>query len=114
MFTHKSGRRVWDVMFDVARAGNWAIMPVGCPTCVPMLSMIAELPDELRSDAVVVNSAAKLLDAVLRSETDTRLNRRHPTEVNGANLRLDRSLIAATSDVHPVIAARCRRDPHWP
>ncbi len=67
MFTHASGRRVWDVMFDVARAGNWAIMPVGCPTCVPTLSMIAELPDELRAEAVVVNSGAELLDAVLRT-----------------------------------------------
>jgi hypothetical protein len=67
MFTHASGRRVWDVIFDVARAGNWAIVPVGCPTCVPTSSMIAELPDELRADAVVVNSGAELLDVVLRS-----------------------------------------------
>jgi hypothetical protein len=67
MFTHASGRRVWDVILEVARAGNWVIMPVGCPTCVPTASMIAELPDDLRAEAVVVNSGADLLDVVRRS-----------------------------------------------
>jgi hypothetical protein len=67
MFAHASGRRVWDVMFEVARAGDWAIIPVGCPTCVPTSRMIAELPDELRKDVVVVDSGADVIDVVLRS-----------------------------------------------
>jgi hypothetical protein len=67
MFTHASGRRIWDVMYDVARAGDWAIMPVGCATCVPTASMIVNLPDDLRANAVVVGSGAELRDVVSRS-----------------------------------------------
>jgi hypothetical protein len=69
MFTHASGRRSSGLGCRVRRgpAGNWTTVPVGCPTCVPTSSMIAELPDELRAHAVVVNSGAELLDVVLRS-----------------------------------------------
>lgn len=31
MFTHFSGRAIWDVLFDVARAGGFVVMPIGCP-----------------------------------------------------------------------------------
>jgi len=66
-FTHASGRQVWKVMYEVARAGNWAIIPVGCPPCVPTPTMVAHLPDELRADALVVSSGDEVLAAVLRS-----------------------------------------------
>jgi hypothetical protein len=64
MLTHISGRRLWDVIVDVARAGDWAILPGDCPTCVPTADMIAHLPDELREDAVVVASGADVLDVI--------------------------------------------------
>jgi hypothetical protein len=64
MFTHASGRQVWTVMYEVARAGNWAIIPVGCATCVPTQSMVAHVPDALRADALVVSSGDDVLAAV--------------------------------------------------
>jgi hypothetical protein len=47
---------LWDLLVDAARAGRWAIMPVGCPTCVFDRAMIDDLPEDLRADAVVVGS----------------------------------------------------------
>lgn len=34
MFTHLSGRAIWDVVFDVTRAGGFVVMPIGCPVGV--------------------------------------------------------------------------------
>jgi hypothetical protein len=65
-FTHASGRQVWTVIYEVARAGNWAIIPVGCPTCVPSPKMVAHLPDALRAHALVVRSGDEVLAAVLQ------------------------------------------------
>jgi len=67
MFIHATGRQVWRVMYEVARAVDWAIIPGGCPTCVPTPNMVAHLPDELRADALVVSSGDEVLAAVLRS-----------------------------------------------
>ena len=64
MFTQASGHQVWPVMYEIARVGNWVIIPVGCPTCAPTPSMIPHLPDELRADAVVASSGGDILAAV--------------------------------------------------
>ncbi|MEV0156092.1 hypothetical protein AB0H57_20505 [Micromonospora sp. NPDC050686] len=64
MFTHASGRQIWQVVVDVAQATGYAIMPVGCPTCVTRLEHLADLPDELRSLALVVLNGDDLLAAV--------------------------------------------------
>ena len=33
MFTHASGRRVWDVIYNLARAAGFVVIPVGTPRC---------------------------------------------------------------------------------
>ena len=64
MFNHLSGDAAWSLVFQVARAGGFAIMPVGCPTCVVSAEMLRALPDELASDAIVVSSGDDLLAAI--------------------------------------------------
>src|SRR5262245_43966493 len=56
MVNHTNGGQVYDVLLHVATAGRWAIIPAGCPTCVPFPEMIADLPDELQDEAIVVRS----------------------------------------------------------
>jgi hypothetical protein len=64
MINHATGRAVWDLMFDVAVAGGYAVMPIGCPTCVTAPEQLAHLPVELREDAVLVRSGADLLRVI--------------------------------------------------
>jgi hypothetical protein len=66
MFTHLSGREIWDVVFDVARAGGFVVMPVGCPVGVLDEGDIEDLPASLVEDAgaVVVTTGADLLQLV--------------------------------------------------
>jgi hypothetical protein len=52
------------VMVDVAHAAAYAIMPVGCPTCVTRMEHLVGLHDELRSSVVVVHGGDDLLAAV--------------------------------------------------
>ena len=58
---------LWDLLVEAARAGRWAIMPIGCPTCVFNAAMLANLPEDLRQDAVVVNSGADVRDLIANS-----------------------------------------------
>ena len=60
MVNHLSGRAVWEVVFDLARSFGFAVMPVGCPTCVTEEQQIGDLPPELAGDAIVVSSGAEL------------------------------------------------------
>jgi hypothetical protein len=64
MFTHASGRQVRQVMVDVAHAAGYAIMPVGCPTCVTRVEHVADLPEEVRSSVVVIQNGDDLLATV--------------------------------------------------
>jgi hypothetical protein len=64
MINHASGRAVWDVMFDLAHAGGYAVMPIGCPACVISSLHVVGLPDGLREDAVVIESGEDLLRVV--------------------------------------------------
>jgi len=56
MINHASGRLVWNLMFEMAQGAGLTIWPVGCPAAVTVDSALADLPPELRSDAVVVRS----------------------------------------------------------
>jgi hypothetical protein len=56
MVNHTTGGEVFDVLYAVAAAGRWAVMPVGCPICVASQDLLAELPEELRGEAIVVTS----------------------------------------------------------
>lgn len=64
MVNHASGRAVWDLMYDLAVAGRFAVLPVGCGTCVPVAAMTAELPDHVPEPIRVVASGEDLLVAV--------------------------------------------------
>jgi hypothetical protein len=64
MVNHTNGGQVYDVLLQVAAAGRWAIIPAGCPTCVPFPEMLADLPDELQDEAIVVRSGEEIRRAI--------------------------------------------------
>ena len=65
MFNHIDGDAAWDVIYEVPVAGEWAIIPVGCPVCVVTDRMIDTVPAELRADGVVrVRSGAEVRGGV--------------------------------------------------
>ena len=61
MVNHIEGAAVWDLLLDAARAGRWAIMSIGCPVFVTDEAMLGDLPQDLRSDAVIADSGAEVL-----------------------------------------------------
>lgn len=62
MFNHVDGVKAWDVIFEVAKAAGWVVMPVGGPICLVNERQMASLPEELRDGLVgVVNSGEELL-----------------------------------------------------
>ena len=67
MVNHIEGAGLWSLLVEAARAGRWAIMPIGCPVCVFDKAMLADLPDELRSDATIVESAAEVVALIAGS-----------------------------------------------
>jgi hypothetical protein len=66
MFTHLNGHEIWNVVFDVARAGGFVVMPMGCPVGVLNEADIEHLPTSLVEDegVVVVMTGADLLQLV--------------------------------------------------
>jgi hypothetical protein len=67
MINHIAGDRIWDLLLEAARAGRWAIMPVGCPVFVFDEEMMNDLPEVLRPSAQVVHSGAEMLAAIRSS-----------------------------------------------
>jgi hypothetical protein len=67
MINHATGRQIWQLIVDVARAAGYAVLPVGCPVCVVDEVMIGHLPDELRPDAVLVHDGGDLERAVVNA-----------------------------------------------
>ncbi len=65
MFNHISGESVWQVMFDVAAAAGFTIMPIDCPACVPPGVSSDDLPTPFCDEAVVVTSGDALRAIVL-------------------------------------------------
>lgn len=66
MANHVAGEQAWELLWQVARAAGWVVMPVGAPVCLTAESQRGHLPAVLRPDAVVVGSGEHLL-AVVRS-----------------------------------------------
>jgi hypothetical protein len=64
MINRASGRAVWDLMYDLAVAGRFVVLPVGCGTCVPDAAMVDELPDYAPPPVTVIASGAELLHVV--------------------------------------------------
>lgn len=65
MVNHASGRQIWQVIVDVARAARYVVLPVGCPACVVDEAVIGHLPVELREDTVLVHDGGDLERVVL-------------------------------------------------
>jgi hypothetical protein len=64
MANHTSGRDSWELLVQGARAANWVIIAVGCPTCLTQPGQIEELPQGLDDDVVFVETGADLLAAI--------------------------------------------------
>lgn len=64
MINHASGRAIWDVMFELARIGGYAVMPVGCGTCITETVDPSDLPAEVPRPITVIRSGQDLLDVV--------------------------------------------------
>lgn len=67
MINHASGESIWQLVVDVAGAGDYAIMPVGTPVCIVREDMKDDLPAALRVDAVVVRSGADVMKVVVNA-----------------------------------------------
>ena len=64
MITHASVSSYGRSLVDVAVAGDYVIMPVGCAVCVVHQEMMDQLPEVLRDRAVVVRSGSDVLSVV--------------------------------------------------
>jgi hypothetical protein len=65
MFNNVDGETAWDVIYAVAVAGEWVVMPVGCPVCVISDDQIVTLPEGLDDPAPIrVSSGAEILAAI--------------------------------------------------
>ncbi len=64
MINHASGRAIWDVMFELACAGGFVVMPVGCGTCITEATEMSDLPDAVPEPITVIRSGQDLLDVV--------------------------------------------------
>ncbi len=60
MANHIEGRDPWDLLVLGARAADWVIIPVGCPTCLTQPDQMEELPEALDKDVVVIETGAEL------------------------------------------------------
>jgi hypothetical protein len=54
MFNHIDGDLAWDVIFDAAVAGDWVILPVGGPVCTVREEQADTVPEELKTDGLVL------------------------------------------------------------
>jgi hypothetical protein len=63
MFNHAGGRRVWDLMFEVALAGKFPVM-MDVGTAVADEALIAHLGEGVPEPIVVIASGADLLELV--------------------------------------------------
>lgn len=80
MVNHASGEHIWQLLVDVAAAGDYAIMPVGCPVCLVREDMKDDLPEALRADAVVVRSGPDVMSVVVpdgREDASPRMSHHH-------------------------------------
>jgi hypothetical protein len=60
MVNHASGAAIWDLLVDVARAGQLAIIPGGCATCIVEEEQRADLPEGVPEPVEVIASGSEL------------------------------------------------------
>jgi hypothetical protein len=66
-FKRLCGAGIWDLVYELALGAGFAVMPLGCPTCVCAPELVDDLPRELRGSTSVVSSGEQILDVVRRS-----------------------------------------------
>lgn len=67
MFNHVDGDAALDVIYEIALAAKWVVMPVGCAVCVPSEEIVDSIPEDLREMGFeLVRSGADIL-RLLRS-----------------------------------------------
>ncbi len=64
MVNHADGDQIWEVVYDLAFAGGYAVMPVGCPTCVTNDEVRRHLPRGIAESAIVVGAGAEIQTAI--------------------------------------------------
>ena len=64
MINHAGGLVIWDVIYEVARAAGFVIMPVSCGTLVPGAELIPHLPPDLPEPVLQVGSGKDVLAAL--------------------------------------------------
>ena len=55
-----SGEDVWDLLVQGARAANWVILPIDCPTCLTAPGQLEQLPEGMEEYVVDVATGAEL------------------------------------------------------
>jgi hypothetical protein len=64
MANHITGQKPWELLVEGARAAEWVIMPVGCPTCLTDEAQRAHLPEGLNDDVALVATGEELLQVI--------------------------------------------------
>lgn len=68
MFNHVVGRTTWDVIYAVADAAGFVVMPVGCGTLLVDEAMRRELPEGIPEPVLPIWSGADILSAIETAE----------------------------------------------
>ncbi|MGW5190742.1 hypothetical protein ACWEOO_15940 [Kribbella sp. NPDC004138] len=64
MANHITGQKPWELLVEGARAAEWVIMPVGCPTCLTDEAQHIHLPESLNKDVALVRTGEELLHVI--------------------------------------------------
>jgi hypothetical protein len=64
MTNHVTGQLPWDLLVDGAREAGWAILPVGCPTCITDEAQRQHLPEGLNEEVATVLTGADFLRVI--------------------------------------------------
>ncbi|ONI69083.1 hypothetical protein BWI15_20825 [Kribbella sp. ALI-6-A] len=64
MVSRVLGDQPWDLLVEGARAADWVILPVGCPTCITDEEQRGHLPDGLDKDVALISSGVELLRVI--------------------------------------------------
>lgn len=67
MANHIAGRDPWELLVVGARAADWVLMPVDCPTCIVDEAQRAHLPGDVDQPVELVGSGEDLLRVIRHS-----------------------------------------------
>jgi hypothetical protein len=67
MVNHTQGREIWDLVFCVAAAAGFAVLPVGCGTLLPPGFDRRALPDDVPGPVLEIASGPDIAAAIERA-----------------------------------------------